>query len=71
MPDTKVTGTLAWKRHATSGKWTYVPMNREGADLVGVLPRQPVGASLDYRLVLQREEERLSLAPVTLRFHAF
>jgi hypothetical protein len=60
-------GTIAWRRHPSEEAWTYTPMAREGRELVGRLPR---GAALEYRVIVEMEDERLWLTgpPVVLRF---
>ena len=63
-------GTIAWRRFKTDDKLTYTPMVRDGQDLVGRLPHQPPAGKLEYRVILQREGERVWLTgpPVVIRF---
>ncbi len=63
-------GTLAWRRHKTSDRWTYIPMKLEGGELVASLPHQPPAGKLEYRVVLQCLGERVWLTgpPVVIRF---
>lgn len=63
-------GTLAWRRHKSSDRWTYIAMKPEGAELVGSLPHQPPAGKLEYRVILQRLGERVWLTgpPVVIRF---
>lgn len=65
-----VGGSLLWRPHKSSEKWTYLAMPREGGALVGRIPHQPVGSLVDYRVVLQNWGERVWLTgpPVVLRF---
>lgn len=63
-------GSLAWKRHKTQDRWSYTDMQRQGEDLVGMLPHQPPAGKLDYRVILSQGAERVTLGggPVTIRF---
>jgi hypothetical protein len=65
-----VGGSIAWKRFKTKDDWTYVPMRREGGELVAMLPHQPPAGKLAYRVVLQQGDERVHLRaePVVIRF---
>jgi len=66
----QISGALSWKRNKTSDPWTYVPMRREGDELIASLPHQPPAGKLAYRVILQSGEERVTLAggPVVIRF---
>lgn len=68
--DGEIRGTLGWKRHKTRDAWSYIEMRRAGEELVGMLPHQPPAGKLDYRVVLSKAGERVTLAgqPVTIRF---
>jgi hypothetical protein len=68
--DKEIRGTVGWKRHKTRDAWSYAEMRREGEELVGMLPHQPPAGKLDYRVVLSKSGERVTLAgsPVTIRF---
>ncbi len=70
IPDAAVQGQVAWKRYKTKDEWTYLTMAREGGELVAALPHQPPAGKLMYRVILQREMERVTLggAPVVIRF---
>ncbi len=52
-PDCGVTGEMAWRRFPARGPWTLVPMRRDGATLVAVLPHQPEAGKLEYRVTLR------------------
>lgn len=68
--DTKVTGIIGWKRFNSNDSWTYAAMERQGGDLTARLPHQPPAGKLMYRVVLQKDIERVALhgAPVVIRF---
>jgi len=70
VADKETTGSLAWKRYKTRDSWSYAAMSREGGELVGLLPHQPPAGKLDYRVILQKGLERVTLGgrPVTIRF---
>lgn len=70
VADAAVTGQVVWKRFKTKDAWTTVAMTREGGDLAARLPHQPPAGKLMYRVVLQKDMERVSLggAPVVIRF---
>lgn len=65
-----VEGSLMWRRFKTRDEFAYTPMAREGQELVGRLPHQPPAGKLEYRVILQREGERVWLTgePVIIRF---
>lgn len=65
-----VRGTLIWKRFKTRDELTRTPMERQGGELVGRLPHQPPAGKLEYRVVLERDGERvwLNVQPVVIRF---
>lgn len=65
-----ISGTLAWKRHKTADRWTYVDMQRRGGLLAASLPEQPPAGKLEYRVILQTGGERVTLggSPVVIRF---
>lgn len=68
--DAAAQGQVAWKRFQTKDAWAYVPMAREGGELVARLPHQPPAGKLIYRVILQQEMERVTLggSPVVIRF---
>lgn len=69
-PAAELQATLAWKRYKTSDAWTYLPMRREGEELVALLPHQPPAGKLIYRVVAQLGNERVTLGgePAIIRF---
>jgi len=48
-----ITGVLSYKRFKMDDPWTDVPMQREGENLVGFLPQQPLAGKLQYQIKLQ------------------
>jgi hypothetical protein len=70
VADSAVQGQVSWKRFKTADVWAYLPMAREGGELVARLPHQPPAGKLMYRVILQRDDERVTLggAPVVIRF---
>ncbi len=65
-----ISGTLSWKRNKTEDPWTYVDMQRRGSALVASLPHQPPAGKLAYRVILQKDGERVTLggSPHVIRF---
>lgn len=65
-----IAGTLSWKRNKTQDPWSYVEMQRRGDLLVASLPEQPPAGKLAYRVIVQKDGERVSLggAPHVIRF---
>jgi hypothetical protein len=59
-----IAGTLSWKRNKTQDPWTYIEMQRRGDLLVANLPEQPPAGKLAYRVILQKDGERVSLGDV-------
>lgn len=68
--DPAISGSMAWKRNKTEDAWTYVDMQRRGPELVASLPEQPPAGKLAYRVILQKDGERVTLggSPVVIRF---
>lgn len=66
----EVSGELVWRRYKTRDEWTREAMERRGGELVGLLPHQPPAGKLEYRVVLEKGQERVWLtgAPVVIRF---
>lgn len=56
-PDATVTGIVAWRRTPTREAWTFLPMAREGSDLVAALPHQPPAGKLEYQVRLAKGAE--------------
>lgn len=58
MPDTAVTGHVAWRRYPTSDAWQTLDLARTGDTLSAALPHQPVAGKLEYQVRLERGAER-------------
>lgn len=65
---TDARGTLSFRRHSSDDAWTSVEMLRRGEALVALLPHQPTAGKLDYRIVVSRGSESVSLGQFTIRF---
>jgi hypothetical protein len=71
VPDPSVTGAVVWKRLKVEEPWVRVEMRREGGALIGALPKQPMAGKLEYRVLLAKDNNEISLtgaSPVVLRF---
>jgi hypothetical protein len=71
VSDASVAGAVVWKRSKVDEPRVRVEMKREGGALVGVLPKQPMGGKLEYRVLLTKDNNEVSLtgeAPVVIRF---
>lgn len=69
--DPLVSGTLEWKRHGVDEAFVRAPMAFSQGGLSANLPHQPPAGRLDYRVVLQANNERLILpagGSATIRF---
>jgi len=56
MPDTAITGQVAWRRYPTNDEWRTQDLVRNGDRLEGVLPHQPPAGKLEYQVRLTRVE---------------
>lgn len=66
-----ISGYVSYKRFKTMDEWTTMPLIRNGKFLSTDLPYQPPAGKLMYKVVLNAEDEQLSLAgeePVVIRF---
>jgi hypothetical protein len=61
VPDQKVAGIVEWKRFKTDDPWSALPMARDGAMLEARLPNQPPAGKLEYRVLLTKGEEQITL----------
>jgi hypothetical protein len=71
IPDASVSGAVVWKRSKVDEPWVRVEMKREGGALVGALPKQPMGGRLEYRVLLTKDNDEVSLTgnePADIRF---
>ena len=46
-------GILEWRRWPTDDPWTAVDLERDGGRLTTVVPHQPAGGKVEYRLILR------------------
>ena len=58
VPDSAVTGHVAWRRYPTSEPWQTLDLVRNGDTLTAALPHQPVAGKLEYQVRLERGDER-------------
>jgi hypothetical protein len=70
VPDTSVTGEVAWRRYPTGEAWETIPLVRDGDRLTAALPHQPVAGKLEYQLRLRRGDEQVAFPrrPAITRF---
>jgi hypothetical protein len=71
VPDAGVSGVLEYKRFKTDDPRTTVLLERKGDTLVAYLPRQPMAGKLEYRVILTKGEQSVSLTgenPIVIRF---
>jgi hypothetical protein len=64
-------GTLVWRRFPTGEPWSELPMVAEEGRLVAAVPHQPPSGKVEYRVLLEREGERVMLPadePAVARF---
>ncbi|MCL4813314.1 MAG: hypothetical protein KJ061_12540 [Vicinamibacteraceae bacterium] len=70
VPDSRVRGTVVWRRYPTREAFREMPMRRDGDWLEAALPHQPPAGKLEYQVRLTRNGETASLpaAPAVTRF---
>ncbi len=71
VPDKDISGSLVWRRFPSDDLWTSRPMERRGDALTGNLPKLPIAGKMEYRVVLNKGNEVISLTgekTVILRF---
>lgn len=61
VDDETICGELIWKRYKTNDEWTSSEMQRENGKLIAYLPHQPPAGKLVYHIVLQKENEVVTL----------
>ena len=62
---------LLWKRYKTNDAWTSIEMKRQNGKLIASLPYQPPAGKLVYHIILQKNEEVVTLpadGEVIIRF---
>ncbi|NOZ57706.1 MAG: hypothetical protein GXO73_13065 [Calditrichaeota bacterium] len=70
VPDTAVTGQIAWKHYPSNESWQLLPMQRRGDTLVAVLPHQPPAGKLQYEVKLRDGSTSVTFPekPAIIRF---
>jgi hypothetical protein len=71
VEDDKVCGELVWKRYKTNDNWTSAELMREANKLIASLPHQPPAGKLIYHIILQRNDEVVTIpeeGDVVIRF---
>ena len=58
LPDTAISGHVAWRRYPTDDPWQTMDLVRSGDTLRAALPHQPVAGKLEYQVRLERGQER-------------
>jgi hypothetical protein len=69
--DESITGILEWRTFESGDEFIRIPMAYENGTLKGELPHQLPMEKLEYRIVLQKGEETLSVpaeTPLMIRF---
>jgi hypothetical protein len=69
--DETISGKLFWKRYKTNDEWASVEMKNHDEKLIAFLPHQPPAGKLIYHILLQNDEEQVTLPPageVVIRF---
>ena len=61
VPDESICGELIWKRYKTEDEWTSVDLIRIDEKLTASLPNQPPAGKLIYRIILQKNNEVVTL----------
>jgi hypothetical protein len=70
VPDQDVMGAIKFRRFRVNEEWTTFPLLRQGEELVGSLPAQPMAGKLEYQIALNKGDNYLILndEPVVIRF---
>jgi len=71
VDDETIFGKLFWKRYKTNDEWTSNAMVRIDKKLVAYLPHQPPAGKLIYHIILQKDEDAVTLpasGEVIIRF---
>jgi len=64
VKDDKICGELIWKRYKTNNEWSSVELMREGDKLFAFLPHQPPAGKLLYHVILQKNDEVVTLPEI-------
>lgn len=71
VPGSSFSGILEWKRYKTSDSWTNIPMQYKNGNLAASLPHQPAAGKLEYRVLLENNNQTALLPKdqnVVIRF---
>jgi len=71
IKDEDISGQLVWKRYKTNDEWTSNAMVRIDEKLIAYLPHQPPAGKLIYHIILQKNENAVTLpasGEVIIRF---
>ncbi len=69
--NTSYIGYLIYKRYKAQEEWQKIEMKRDGTQLAVSLPHQPPAGKLEYYILLQKEEKKISIPShesVVIRF---
>ncbi|MCP4910036.1 MAG: hypothetical protein GY907_04955 [Bacteroidetes bacterium] len=70
VPNNDINGTITLKRYKSYDDWSSMEMFRDGNELVGVIPNQPMAGKVEYFITLKKNntEYELTVDPVVIRF---
>ena len=70
VPNNDINGTITLKRYKSYDDWSSEEMFRDGNELVGVIPNQPMAGKVEYFIKLKKNntEYELTVDPVVIRF---
>lgn len=65
-----ITGSITLKRYKSYDEWSTTPLIRNGNDLIGIIPTQPMAGKVEYNVVLHYNgvDYKLNEEPVITRF---
>lgn len=68
--NSKISGSVAYKRYPTKDNWTVIEMIKKGDELVGYIPTQPPAGKIEYQVQLKENETIVQIPPkpVIIRF---
>jgi hypothetical protein len=69
-PDSRLNGSIIYRRFPTEEPWDTAVMQRHGEHLAGYLPSQPPAGKLEYSIFIStgKESIKLNTQPVIIRF---
>ena len=70
VPNNDINGTITLKQYKSYDDWSSEEMFRDGNELVGVIPNQPMAGKVEYFITLKKNntEYELTVDPVVIRF---